>query len=403
MLTFACSAIQLKTKNLTVVISDNGEITSMLRSDGKKIAPFHLSNDLVGCKVAGVVHSRVCEDGSFMVEKKLVNDSLRASCLLTEHFIPTKNSIRCELTIKGEGKPWGTRIDTKMTYPNKPGKTKIWSTWAAPQFDSLKVGVSLTNDLNKIKPPDGDRAHYWIDPLIPVPLVNATYYYGAPFFQYDKMDVGFIPNLENLISIPLVSIFEENEDSGLTIALSPSDNIINLTMQTTADGSVTFSRLHNRISNQNILIFSFDIISHEADWHCGLSWMKSSYPEFFIPKNPLANQMGGTAAYSSYSMESMNFDVDKMKRMAFTVNWQASFDFPYMGLYIPPVQRNEKWTRFGGDQITIAGMDDFAKKYRERILRLKLFQCHRIWFKSKVSSAFGSCPQTRFRDLERLQ
>jgi len=58
--------------------------------------------------------------------------------------------------------------------------------------------------------------------------------------------------------------------------------------------------------------------------------------------------------------------VAKMKRMAFTVNWQASFDFPYMGMYLPPVQRDEKWKRFGGDLITIGGMDDFAGKYREK-------------------------------------
>ena len=365
-LTFTCSAINLKTKNLTVGISNDGEITSILRSDGIKIAPFHLATDLLGCKVEGVVHSRMCADGSFLVEKKLVNDSLRASCILTEHFIPAQNSIRCELTIRGEGEPWGTLIDTKVTYPNRSGKTKIWTTWAAPQFDSLQIGVSLPHDLTKIKPPDGDRAHYWIDPLIPVPFVNATYYYGAPYFQYNKMDVGFIPNLENLISIPLVSMFEENEDAGLTIAHSPGDNIINLTMKTTTDGSVTFSRLHNRISNKNTLVFSFDLIAHQNDWRCALAWMKSAYPEFFLPKNPLANQMGGTAAYSSYSMESMNFDVPKMKRMAFTVNWQASFDFPYMGMYLPPVQRNEKWKRFGGDQISIAGMDDFAGKYREK-------------------------------------
>ena len=366
MLAFTCSAIQLKTKNLIVSISDNGEITSFIRSDGKKIGQFHLSTDLSGCKVLGVVHSRKSEDGSFSVEKRLVNDSLRASCMVTEHFIPTTNSIRCELTIEGEGEPWGTRIDTKLTYPNRPDETRIWTTWGAPQFDSLKVPVCLKHNLIKVEPPASDKAHYWIDPLIPVPFTDATYYYGAPSFQYDNMAVGFIPNLENLICIPLASIFEEKEDAGLTIALSPEDNIINLTMKTTADGSITFSRLHNRISNKNTVRFSFDLIAHQNDWRCGIAWMKSRYPEYFIPKNRLANQMGGTSAYSSYSMESMNFDVEKMKKMAFTVNWQASFDFPYMGMYLPPVQRYEKWKRFGGDLITIAGMDDFARKYREK-------------------------------------
>ena len=366
-LTFTCSAIDLKTKNLTVGISDNGEITSMVRSDGKKIAPFHLSTDLLGCKVVGVVHSRKCEDGSFLVEKKLVNDSLSASCILTEHFIPTTNSIRCELTIKGDGEPWGSRIDTKMNYPNRAEETKIWTSWAAPQFDSSRVSSNLRDALQKIEPAKKiDNNHSWIDPLVPVPFANATYYYGAPYFQSDKMGLSFIPFQENLVCIPLISILEESENSGFTIALSPEDNILDLTIKTTEVGTVTFSRIHNRISNKNSLKFSFDIIPHEGDWRCGLEWMRNRYPGFFLPKNPSVNQMGGTAAYSSYSMESMNFDVEKMKKMAFTVNWQASFDFPYMGMYIPPVQRNEKWRRFGGDMITIAEMDNFAKKYRDK-------------------------------------
>ena len=357
---------QLKSKDLIVSFSDQGVITSVRLFNGKVVKPVSISTTLQGCRTKGLVRTSKKADGSIEFEKTIVNDSLNVSCIITEHYIPTPHSIRCELTIKGKGGPWGTRIDTKMNYPESADETKIWTTWGAPQFDSLKVQQSLKRVLTKIGPPAFDRAHYWVDPLIPVPFKNATYFYGAPYFQYDDMAVGFIPAQENLICIPLISVFEENKDAGLTLALSPKDNIIDLTLKTTADGTITFSRLHNRISAQNTLKFSFDLIAHQSDWRCSLAWMKNTYPEFFIPKNPLANQMGGTAAYSSYSMESMNFDVEKMKRMAFTVNWQASFDFPYMGMYLPPVQRNEKWKRFGGDLITIAGMDDFAKKYREK-------------------------------------
>ena len=364
-LTFSCTGRQIKTKNMTARFSRSGEITSIQLADGGWIAPLNLSTELKGCKVDGPVVTRTFDDGSLEFEKKLMNDSLNSSCVLTEHYIPTPNSIRCELTIKGEGEPWGTSIETKLNYPIRKGKTNMWTTWGAPQFDSLAVGDRLKHDLSRIQPAGGDKAHYWIDPLIPVPFANAIYYYGAPYFQYNNMAVGFIPSQENLISIPMISIFEEKGDAGLTIAVSPQDNIINLTMKTTADGTITFSRLHNRISNKNILKFSFDIIAHQNDWRCGLEWMKNRYPEYFIPKNQLVNEMGGTAAYSSYSLESMNFDVEKMKKMAFTVNWQASFDFPYMGMFLPPVQRNEKWRRFGGDMITIAGMDNFAKKYSE--------------------------------------
>ena len=118
----------------------------------------------------------------------------------------------------------------------------------------------------------------------------------------------------NLFSIPMVSILEESDNTGITIALSPQDNIIDLTMKTSEEGTITFSRLFNRISKNNTLSFSFDILAHESDWRCGLSWMRDRYRGYFVPLNPLANQMGGTGAYSSYSMESLNFDMEKMKK-----------------------------------------------------------------------------------------
>ncbi len=352
---------------MSVILSVRGEITGIQLSGNRQTKPFGLATSLQGCKVEGAVVSRKNKDGSFEFEKTVVNDSLNNSCVITEHYFPTPNSIRCELTIEGKGEPWGASIETKLHYPVKDGETKLWTSWGAPQFDSLKVSNNLHHALRKFGPRGKkDNSHTWIDPLIPVPFANALYYYGAPYFQYTHTRVGFIPFQENLICIPMASILDEGNNSGLTIALSPEDNIIDLTMKTSDDGTITFSRLFNRISKGKVVKFSFDIVAHQNDWRCGLDWMQTRYPEYFFPENKLANQMGGTAAYSSYSMESLNFDVDKMKKMAFTVNWQASFDFPYMGMYLPPVKRNEKWRRFGGDLITISAMDDFAKKYRNK-------------------------------------
>jgi hypothetical protein len=363
----SCSGNRLTTLDMSVILSVRGEITGIQLSGNRQTKPFGLATSLQGCKVEGAVVSRKNKDGSFEFEKTVVNDSLNNSCVITEHYFPTPNSIRCELTIEGKGEPWGASIETKLHYPVKDGETKLWTSWGAPQFDSLKVSNNLHHALRKFGPRGKkDNSHTWIDPLIPVPFANALYYYGAPYFQYTHTRVGFIPFQENLICIPMASILDEGNNSGLTIALSPEDNIIDLTMKTSDDGTITFSRLFNRISKGKVVKFSFDIVAHQNDWRCGLDWMQTRYPEYFFPENKLANQMGGTAAYSSYSMESLNFDVDKMKKMAFTVNWQASFDFPYMGMYLPPVKRNEKWRRFGGDLITISAMDDFAKKYRNK-------------------------------------
>ncbi len=365
--TISCSDIRIKTKELTFILSEQGEITGMQLAGGKSIKPFSLTTSLQGTKVKGAIISRKNVDGSVEFEKVLVNDSLKSSCILLERYIPTPNSIRCELTIKGNGAPWGTSIETKVAYPVRRGHSKMWTTWGAPQFDSTKMGGNQRKTLRKFEPiRKVDNNHSWIDPLVPIPFANATYFYGAVFFSYDQKRVGFAPFQGNLFSIPMVSILEDSDNSGITIALSPQDNIIDLTMKTSEQGTIAFSRLFNRISKKNTISFSFDIIAHESDWRCGLSWMRDRYPGYFLPLNPLANQMGGTGAYSSYSMESLNFDMEKMKKMVFTVNWQASFDFPYMGMYLPPLQRNEKWRRFGGGMISIAEMDHFAQKYRDK-------------------------------------
>ena len=53
--------------------------------------------------------------------------------------------------------------------------------------------------------------------------------------------------------------------------------------------------------------------------------------------------MAGCGAYSG---DENPIDAAKFKRMAFRINWKLSDDFPYMGMFIPPVKdADEKWDR----------------------------------------------------------
>ncbi len=36
-----------------------------------------------------------------------------------------------------------------------------------------------------------------------------------------------------------------------------------------------------------------------------------------------------------------DLDVETLNKMAFVFNWKASFDFPYMGMFLPPVKYEE--------------------------------------------------------------
>ncbi len=138
-----------------------------------------------------------------------------------------------------------------------------------------------------------------------------------------------------------------------------------------------FSRLFHRIAAERPVRFAMDLVPHEADWRGGLRFLVSHYPAYFNPSNPTADDMAGTSAYAS-SLAS--FDADKMRRMAFRTNWMASFDFPYMGLFIPPVGDDESWDRFSGDsggeytpaqrgrngRTSIRQMADYSVRMREQ-------------------------------------
>jgi hypothetical protein len=57
--------------------------------------------------------------------------------------------------------------------------------------------------------------------------------------------------------------------------------------------------------------------------------------------------------------------MEKVKKMCFTVNWMASYDFPYMGMFLPPVGLDEPWPRFiYPDSITKRTMNDYAAKMK---------------------------------------
>ena len=71
--------------------------------------------------------------------------------------------------------------------------------------------------------------------------------------------------------------------------------------------------------------------------------MTRRYPQYFDPINSKANEMAGCGAYSG---DENPVDVAQLKRMAFRVNWKLSDDFPYMGMFLPPLDdQDERWER----------------------------------------------------------
>ena len=302
--------------------------------------------------------------------KTLFHEKGKHTLTLVEQFKPTATSIRWEIEIKDAGEPWSTPIQTRLQYP-VTGDTRLWAAWADPRRE---IAGKMNRDemISAGIVPDVKESGDWADPLVPLPLGNAKFWYGAPPYRYDKTGIPYCPHVvnkgpryggEQVFCIPMATLVEAGQDAGLSLVLSPEDLLLDMSLDTEENGTVIFSRFNHRLGSGKPVRFAMDLVPHAADWRPALGWMTQRYGKFFDPPNPIAHQIAGTGAYST---KWADFDADKMKAMAFMVNWKASFDFPYMGMFLPPVKTNDtKWQRFGGSTVDINALREYSRKMQD--------------------------------------
>ncbi len=340
--------------NLVVQLNASGEIAGCLVGQQKLGWPVTGGTRLAGCRPEGQPLARELPGGGWLFTRKWIGQPGHA-CTVTDQFTPAGNSVRWEVDIAGEGAPWSTVIETCLR--TAPENTALWAPWSDP-----RMGAKVLPPADSALVPPGAGGN-WADPLQPRPFAEATLWYGAPPFRYDNPRIAFCPFSGDLLCIPLATLSRERDGVGLSLALSPVDPILDLALSVKAAGELAFQRSFLRLSDQAHVRFAADLTAHEAGWRGGLRWMTRRYPEYFDPVNPVADELAGTGAYSAHETA---FDAAKMKRMAFRTNWKASFDFPYMGMFLPPVGEAEPWRRFGGGETTVAAMRGYSRSMRQQ-------------------------------------
>jgi hypothetical protein len=321
----------VKTQNLEVRLTAAGKIEALKFAGESAERPVKAETALAGCRQDGEVKATKLDAGGVQFEKHFIQEKGNGRATVIEKFLPAKDSIRWELEIRGQGEPWSTPIETQLNFPQDE-PSMFWTAWGDPR----PVGGS------------------WTNPLSPAEWLDREFFYGGRRFQYFKEPSTF--------SLPLATILDKKQDTGLSVVLSPDDLVLHIKMKTTKDGKLAFMRENHRLGKDDVVRLAMDLVAHPADWRGGLGWLVHRYPKYFDSPNPMAEQMAGNGAYSSHS--DIN-EVERLMKMAFRVNWKASFDFPYMGMFIPPVASDdEAWTDFMNQKITIAQMRDSAVALR---------------------------------------
>jgi hypothetical protein len=112
--------------------------------------------------------------------------------------------------------------------------------------------------------------------------------------------------------------------------------------------------------------------------------------------------MAGTGAYPTWFGP---IDAERLKRMAFRLFWAASYDFPYVGMWLPPVGDNETWPipqldhdlsklPYRPAAMSIAQLRDRARRVRESgFYLLNYFNCSEFQASIKGKLAETNLPE----------
>ncbi len=335
--------VRITSKGVSLDCTPTGEASIVVpRESGSDLRAPALTS-LAGCRPNGPVTLHRPTNQSLELTRTWIEPNGPDSCIVVDRFSATENGIRWDVELRGAARSWSAPIETHLLWP-EPNEAMFWTAWSDP------LGARGT----------------WHDPLVLRPVETRRWWYGAPYFKEDRTLIGYCPFEGDTVCIPMATLIDTRRDTGLSLLLSPDDALLDLTLSTERTGKIVFSRIHHRISSARPVRFGMDLITHRADWRGGLNWMTRRYPAFFRPANLRAFELAGCGAYSSFEGD---LDVEKCLRMSFRLNWKASYDFPYMGMFIPPVQRDtDKYPRFMNEgnrpYTTIRQMADYSHRMR---------------------------------------
>lgn len=296
------------------------------------------------------------------IQKKVRLKNGTDACI-TDTFCNAENGIEWTVTIETQGKPFTIPFEQSVKVLGWPD-CKFFTTCGGTDNPELgEVGIEKATDASA----NGifRKTFGWSDPLKPQLLQADTYFYGAPYYEKENQRIGLQPTNPKVFTMPFYTLI--NQKIGLSVLQNLDDTILDAVLNIADDGQITYKRIHHRFGEENSRItFHCFLLFSSADVRNPLNYYLQKYPQYFNAHVPMAEKAVGCCSYSSLTNPTKE-QLDEYKTMGYHVNWNAAFDFPYIGLYLPPVKsETESWTNYYKTESSIKKMRENAAAYQNQ-------------------------------------
>jgi len=235
--------------------------------------------------------------------------------------------------------------------------------WRTSIGHILNVSSTPMSSNYKFWTPRGGNASLgWEDSIR---MVNATSRPKGYRTQYGiNMLFDNDPSSREVSSVPAAVIASETSEAGIGLLQSLDDNIFGLALDV-SQNVVTLNKYYNRLGEGRTVSLTTMIVPISGvDWRPLFLWARGAFPRFFLSSTLLADAAReikhqsslvtspapipsvvktGLGMYTCANIEDVNLTAIRLSGA--THNWDAKFEWPYIGMYLPPISPiDANWT-----------------------------------------------------------